>query len=381
MDSTIEPLVFYDVRNEAIELARASCLEEFISIVCDDDMNQLQESFFRTLKQGKISEWLKKSGYSEMEQVLSKFKYSDRGDYAMAAKIVFDSLYKSLPDFSQVVGFQVIKNEIINNVFASETWKEGAGNSEGAAILLYGPPGCGKTYFARSVAGQTKRIFLNKSAAELARWSSGTMISSCFNIARKIGNSVLFIDEIDAIGEVRTMARMEYLTIKLLTELDGGEPNMGVLVIGATNYPWNMDPVLMRSGRFDSNFYVPTPSYEDRIQLFEFYSKKFPNSEDVDFEKLAQNTRFYSHSDIKLACTEALRIAFRRTASTTDRQKVAQEDYANALKKINPISIIWFKHAASLYFDKEFGEAFKPMMEQVKEFKEHYDKKNDSSFL
>jgi len=208
-------------------------------------------------------------------------------------------------------------------------------------ILLYGPPGCGKTLLARAVATESEANFITIKGPEVfSKWvgESEKAIREVFRKARMSAPAIIFFDEIDSLVPRRGLGYAdsgvtERVISQLLTEMDGIITLENVVVIAATNRPDIVDPAILRPGRFDRLIYVPEPDEEGRYQIFKIHTKKMPLAKDVDLKYLARMTRGYSGADIKALCREAAMIALRRDMSA---KEVALEDFKEAMKKIPP---------------------------------------------
>ncbi|MBT9168354.1 MAG: ATP-dependent zinc metalloprotease FtsH [Syntrophomonadaceae bacterium] len=186
-------------------------------------------------------------------------------------------------------------------------------------VLLFGPPGCGKTYLAKVVASQANAHFLHVKGPELLTGTVGASeakLRGLFDRARENAPCVLFFDEIDGLAGLRYggQRRTELLT-QLLTEMDGVEELRGVVVVAATNRPEDLDPAILRPGRFDRLIYVPPPDQVARTRLFEMELANKPLGPDVDCGRLAEITHGYSGADIVAICTAAAMDAVRETLS------------------------------------------------------------------
>ncbi|RLE52973.1 MAG: proteasome-activating nucleotidase [Candidatus Methanomethylicota archaeon] len=205
-------------------------------------------------------------------------------------------------------------------------------------VLLYGPPGCGKTLLAKAVAHESKATFIKVVGSELVQKYIGEgarLVRELFSLARKKAPSIVFIDELDAIGGKRydfsTSGEKEvYRTMmQLLSELDGFSPRGDVKVIGATNRIDMLDPALLRPGRFDRLIEVPLPDFNGRRDIFKIHTKTMSLSSDVNVETLAKIADGASGADIKAICTEAGMFAIR-----AGREYVTMEDFVKAVEKI-----------------------------------------------
>jgi len=205
-------------------------------------------------------------------------------------------------------------------------------------VLLYGPPGCGKTLIAKAVAAQAGATFINVVASELVQKFIGEgarIVRELFELARRKKPSIVFIDEIDAIAS----KRLDYSTsgerevhrtlTQLLAELDGFDPLDQVKVIAATNRIDIIDPALLRPGRFDRLIEIPLPDLRGRYEIFKIHTRRMPLDKDVDLPYLAKRTEGASGADIKMICVEAALRAIRRSSRI-----VTLEDFEYAIEKV-----------------------------------------------
>jgi transitional endoplasmic reticulum ATPase len=208
-------------------------------------------------------------------------------------------------------------------------------------ILLYGPPGCGKTLLARAVATESEANFISIKGPEVfSKWvgESEKAIREIFRKARMAAPSVVFLDEIDSITPRRGMGMSdsgvsERVISQLLTEMDGIVTLQDIVIIAATNRPDMVDSAVLRPGRFDRLIYVPEPDDKGRLQIFKIYTKGMPICKDVDLNQLSIITKYYGGADIESLCREAAMHALRRNVNATE---VTMKDFLDAQKEMGP---------------------------------------------
>lgn len=248
---------------------------------------------------------------------------------------------RSKVTFDDVAGLKEAKVEIMEMADflknPEEFTKLGAKIPKG--ILLVGPPGTGKTLLARAVAGEAKVPFFSLSGSEFVEMFVGvgaSRVRDLFKQAKAKAPSIIFIDEIDAVGRSRGNARAfqanderESTLNQLLAELDGFGVNTGVIVLAATNRAEVLDKALLRAGRFDRHIYLELPTKEERIEIFKVHLKPLKLDEDVDIELLASLTPGFSGADIANICNEAALIAARKK-----KELVEQKDFSEARDRV-----------------------------------------------
>lgn len=279
-----------------------------------------------------------------------------------AIKVTVDDVYHALPEirpsamreiflempkvhWSDIGGQEELKRKLIEVVQlpleASDSFKN-LGVSSPKGVLLYGPPGCSKTLTAKALATESGLNFLAVKGPEIFNkyvGESERAIREIFRKARAASPSIIFFDEIDAIagdrdGDSSTTAALNVLT-SLLNEIDGVEELKGVVIVGATNKPTEIDPALLRPGRLDRHIYVAPPDYDARLQILQKCSRKFnlqSGDESVDLQKLAELTDGCSGAEVTLLCQEAGLAAIMENKEATT---VTNKHFKHALKGIS----------------------------------------------
>jgi transitional endoplasmic reticulum ATPase len=231
-------------------------------------------------------------------------------------------------------------------------------------ILLFGPPGCGKTLLAKAVSTESEANFISIKGPEVfSKWvgESEKAIREVFRKARMASPTVVFLDEMDSLAPRRGLGLSDSgvsqrVISQLLTEMDGIMTLSDIVVIAATNRPDMVDSAVLRPGRFDRIIYVSEPDEKSRLEIFKIYTKEMPIASDVDLNYLASMTKYYSGADIESICREAAMHTLRRDKSAGT---VTFDDFKTALKEVGP-SVTpdmekWYKD-----FSKNFRQIKKP---------------------
>lgn len=258
--------------------------------------------------------------------------------------------------FADVGGLEEAKKKIRTDFIMpiqSPEFFEAFGKKVGGGLLFYGPPGCGKTFLAKAVAGEINVPFLHLDLQTiLSKWSGEAEqnLHDFFEDARMRKPCVLFIDELDALGGNRQKMSSHHdrtLVNQLLIELDGStSDNEGLYVIGATNTPWYLDPALRRPGRFNSLVFLSPPTFEERKEILAIKIKGKPQ-EDLQLDLVAKYTEHFSGADMEYLVKDAIDLAITRSFETGEIQPLSNQDLLTAMEKRQPTTLEWFTTAKS----------------------------------
>jgi len=292
------------------------------------------------------------------------------------------SLGDAEKSLDEIGGYEDVKEELRDSILMPLEKKEIAytyGIKPASGILLFGPPGTGKTMLMRALASELKfGFYYIKSSDILSQWygESEKNLAEVFRIAREKAPSILFFDEIDSLGKKRTEYSADDVGPRVLStmlaEMDGlkakGPP---VIVIGATNVPQQLDSALMRPGRLDKIIYMNVPDLKAREAIFKVHCKKLPLEPDIDFIKLAQKTERFSGADIKNVVNEAVKLAAKDATRAGVVIPISMDHFLHVLQYIKPsVSIASLDQYEQfrLDFERRVGakEEEKPREEIVK---------------
>jgi SpoVK/Ycf46/Vps4 family AAA+-type ATPase len=232
----------------------------------------------------------------------------------------------------------------------NEELRRSFGHALRSSLLLWGPPGCGKTFLAKSLAGELGLFFIHVGIADiLEMWlgNSERNVKSVFDEARDMRPTVLFIDELDALGHKRaqTSSSVRNVVNQLLLELDGAtSDNEGLLVLGATNQVWDVDPALLRPGRFDRKVLVLPPDLPARQAILAHHLRNSPTAS-LDIATIAGRTDGYSGADLAHVCSRAVEFALHDSVRAGSTQPVNQRHLEAALRDTSPSTGPWFNLA------------------------------------
>jgi len=248
--------------------------------------------------------------------------------------------------WDMIGGYDDIKKEIKEYIELPLKYKDVAkkyGLRPPKGILLFGPPGCGKSLMMRALANEAKINFIYVNVSDImSKWygESEARLRELFANARKNAPCILFFDEIDTIGVKRESHTGDSVTPRLLSlmlsEIDGLQSEEGVIIVGSTNVPQLLDKALLRAGRFDKLIYIGVPDKKSRKEIFKIYCKDMPLADDVDFDKLAEMTERFSGADIANVVQEVARIAAVDALEKKIERKITMQDFVSVIKRYKP---------------------------------------------
>lgn len=277
--------------------------------------------------------------------------------------------------FKDVGGMEALKEEIrlkIIHPLAHPELYKAYGKPIGGGILMYGPPGCGKTHLARATAGEIRAGFIAVGINDvLDMWigNSERNLHELFESARRNRPCVLFFDEVDALGASRADMRhhgARQLINQFLSEMDGVKAsNEGVLILAATNAPWHLDSAFRRPGRFDRILFVPPPDAAARAGILRLLCHGKP-SEDIDFEALGKKTDHFSGADLKAVVDVAIEHKLREAMKTGVPQPLSTRDLAAAAATLKPTTREWFATARNYALYSNQGGLYDDILKYLK---------------
>jgi cell division protease FtsH len=282
---------------------------------------------------------------------------------------------KPAETFNDVGGLEDVKKKIRMNFILPLQQPEifGAyGKDAGGSLLLYGPPGCGKTFLARAVAGEIDANFLHIELQAILSMYAGQSehnLHDIFEKARESKPCVIFIDELDAMGGSRHMMRQHHdrmLVNQLLLELDGLQAmNDNVFVIGATNTPWYLDSALRRPGRFNHLVFVPPPEEAERQTILQLKLAGKP-TESLNLSKIASETNHFSGADLEQLVKDAVDFAMERTFESGEIQPITNDDLKKATKSRKATTLDWFSTAKNYATFSDVNGDYQIVLDYVK---------------
>jgi SpoVK/Ycf46/Vps4 family AAA+-type ATPase len=247
------------------------------------------------------------------------------------------------------------------------------GKSLRGGLLLYGPPGCGKTFIARAAAGELGAKFISVGIADvLDMWmgQSEQNLKGYFESARRQAPCVLFFDEVDALGRKRSLVRHSAATgviSQFLAEMDGIQAdNRGVFVLAATNHPWDVDSALRRPGRLDRMLLVLPPDAPAREAILRRHSRQRPVAPDVDFAAIAARLEDFSGADVAHLCDSAAELALEESLGAPTPKPISAAHFKRAMKEVRPSIRAWLETAKNHALFANDGGVYDDLLEYLR---------------
>lgn len=288
---------------------------------------------------------------------------------------VANSFERPTINFTAVGGMDALKEEIRMKIIYPLQHREmfaSYGKTIGGGILMYGPPGCGKTHIARATAGEIKAGFLSIGINDvLDMWmgNSEKKLHELFDYARSHQPCVLFFDEVDALGASRTdmkTSSARHLVNQFLAELDGAKSsNEGVLILAATNAPWHLDSAFRRPGRFDRILFVPPPDEPARADILRLQLTGKPVQE-IDHLQVARKTKDFSGADLKAVVDQTIEKKLQDAMKTGRPLPIITKDLVTAAGSIRPSTQEWFASARNYALYSNQGGQYDDILKYLK---------------
>lgn len=281
----------------------------------------------------------------------------------VASNVISIKTQDSLPtpsadrlDFNDIGGLEHVKTQIRRRIIAPFSEKAGLFSrfkrKAGGGVLMYGPPGCGKTMLARALATECRATFINVRPGDILDQFVGNAekkIAQLFDRARASRPAVIFFDEVEALAQRRqfeTSARVNTTVSALLSEMDGfGQEKDGILFLGATNVPWSLDIAFRRPGRFDRTLFVPPPDRVAREFILGRLLAGRPVEKGLDRRTIAERTSGYSGADLAAVVESAIDIAIEESPSEAQLQPLSNAHFEEALREVKSSVGEWLAQA------------------------------------
>ena len=277
--------------------------------------------------------------------------------------------------FADIAGMKEIKKVIRRRIvdpFVNPSLFQKFKRKAGGGVLLYGPPGCGKTMIAKAIATECKATFHSVGISDILTMYIGESeynLAQIFEQARHTTPAVLFFDELDALAYSRSKARSDHtrtLVNEFLNQLDGlSGDNQQLLILGATNMPWDVDDAMKRPGRFDRQIFVPPPDEEALAEMLETKLREVPCDE-INFSDIAQRCTKFSGADMDGLIEQAKDSVLDDIMETGSERSLSQADLINVLDEVTPSALEWLQTARNLIKYANASGSYKDVAKYMK---------------
>ena len=278
------------------------------------------------------------------------------------AEAIFEELEQGAITFGDIAGLDDIKAEIRQRIilpYLKPSLFERFKQKPGGSLLIYGPPGCGKTHVARATAGETDARIITVTPDDILDKYTGEAekrVRAFFDEARSDTPSILFFDDFDVIASPRPASNETTLALisTLLSEFDGVQPNnRGVLVIAATNVPWSIDPAFFRAGRFQRTIFVPPPDAPARRKILQASLTDVPGADKISFDRAVRRSAGYSGADVRAAAEAASHTTLTKALAGAQNATITSSILEHAIARQGPSASEWIKSARAKLRDVE----------------------------
>ncbi len=332
--------------------------------------------YSQCLDEGRLTRMGHIDALLDMKPERVKLKVVEKIDFSEVTNL--SNYREESTNFNDVVGLTNIKKQIHKKIilpFQKPSLFQKFKKKVGGGVLLYGPPGCGKTLLARATAGECNASFFNIEISDVMDMYIGESeqkLHAIFEKARSEAPSVIFFDELEALAGKREHARNNATSntiSQFLTELDGfAQNNHGVLVLASTNVPWAIDNAFLRPGRFDRMFFVAPPDQVARQAILEHHMNDRPSNEDIDFTAIANKTPGYSGADLANLVDMAADEAIEETIETENEVSIALKHFKLALSESTATTKEWLTTARNYARYANDGGRYNDVLDFIKKY-------------
>ena len=348
-----------DAVQEALDKARPHHTKILIHMCLADNETEVARQLYTALiaehpgmQDEDLNELFELDSSSSAEDQRRKLRVIERPE---AEVVDIDQYRDETTTFGDVIGLEKIKKQVHRKIilpFQKPSLFARFRKKVGGGVLMFGPPGCGKTLLARATAGECNASFFNVQISDVLDMFIGESerkLHAIFEKARSEAPGVLFFDEIEALAGKREHARnsgISNVISMMLAELDGfSQNNSGLLVLASTNVPWDLDPAFLRPGRFDRMFFVPPPDKVARAGILRHHMKDRPNTGDIDYDVLAAKTGGFSGADLANLVEEAAGAAIDESIEQGSDVPISWDHLKEVLPETRSTTIEWLTTA------------------------------------